>query len=201
MPATQAWKRHGCYKLGSTQYFNMPFTKGALGCYDDWNALDHFDPTMDSRRLFAQFNYLRAVYGSLQDGFNLVQRGNWTYYIDRPGSNGTSTEMGLWSISRSPIANSNSGTVGGTYQDQVWLLYTNENTTKSWSYDCKGSLWISSPYPSGTTVRNLFAPYETYTLQDSLSSYNNDNQAPWYGCLDSVSMAACAWDPHCCARN
>ncbi|KAF5383368.1 hypothetical protein D9757_008432 [Collybiopsis confluens] len=24
MPANQAWKRHGCYQLGSTQYFNMP---------------------------------------------------------------------------------------------------------------------------------------------------------------------------------
>ncbi|KIK57781.1 glycosyltransferase family 5 protein [Collybiopsis luxurians FD-317 M1] len=187
MPSTQAWKRHGCYKLGSTQYFNMPLNKGALGCYDDWNSLDHFDPTMDSRRLFAQFNHLRTVYGALQDGFNLVQRGNWTYYIDRPGSNGSSTEMGLWSVSRSAIDNVQ--TLGGTYQDQVWLLYTNENSTKTWSYDCKNDSWISSPYASGTTVRNLFAPYETYTLQDSLSSYNNDNQAPWFGCLDSITMA------------
>ncbi|KAJ3903941.1 modular protein with glycoside hydrolase family 13 and glycosyltransferase family 5 domains [Lentinula edodes] len=187
MPGTQAWKRHGCYKLGSTQYFNMPLNKGALGCYDEWNGRDHFDPTTDSRRLFGQFNHLRSVYGSLQDGFNLVERGNWTYYIERPGSNGSATEMGLWSISRSAI--SGVQTLGGTYQDQVWLLFTNENTTKTWSYDCKGDLWISSPYTSGTTVRNLFAPYETYTLEDSLSSYNNDNQSVWYGCLSSVTMA------------
>ncbi|KAE9409703.1 modular protein with glycoside hydrolase family 13 and glycosyltransferase family 5 domains [Gymnopus androsaceus JB14] len=186
MPATQAWKRHGCYKLGSTQYFNMPLNKAALGCYDDWNALDHFDPTMDSRRLFGQFNHLRTVYGALQDGFNLVQRGNWTYYIERPGSNGSATEMGLWSISRSAI--SGVQTLGGTYQDQVWLLYSNENATKTSSYDCKGDLWISSPFTSGTTVRNLFAPYETYTLQDSLSSYNNDSQSPWFGCLNSITM-------------
>lgn len=75
MPATQAWKRHGCYRLGSQQYFNMPLHKTLLGCEDSWNRLDHFDPTMDSRRIFAAFNFLRSTYGALQDGFNLVQRG------------------------------------------------------------------------------------------------------------------------------
>ncbi|KAL0581705.1 hypothetical protein V5O48_000287 [Marasmius crinis-equi] len=188
MSGTLAWKRHGCYKLGSEQYFNMPLEKGPLGCHDDWNALDHFDPTTDSRRLFAQFNHLRTVYGALQDGWNLVQRGNWTYYIERPGSNHTATEMGLWSISRSGIPNVQ--TLHGRYNDQVWMLYTNENMTETWTYDCKGPLWISSPFQSGTTVRNLFAPYETYVLEDSLSSYNNDNKAPWFGCLKSVTMDA-----------
>uniref|UniRef100_A0A0W0GDS6 alpha-1,3-glucan synthase n=1 Tax=Moniliophthora roreri TaxID=221103 RepID=A0A0W0GDS6_MONRR len=191
MPGTLAWKRHGCYKLGSEQYFNMPLRKGALGCYDDWNALDHFDPTTDSRRLFTQFNALRQTYGALQDGWNLVQRGNWTYRIERPGSNHTETEMGLWSISRSGIPGVQDGMLGGTYNDQVWMLYTNENVSKTWSFDCKQSLWISSPYQSGTTVRNLFAPYETYVLADSLSGYyNNSNlgQGPFYGCLESVMM-------------
>ncbi|KAF9265419.1 glycoside hydrolase family 13/glycosyltransferase family 5 protein [Marasmius fiardii PR-910] len=186
MSGTLAWKRHGCYKLGSEQYFNMPLDKGALGCYDDWNALDHFDPTADSRRLFSQFNYLRTVYGALQDGWNLVQRGNWTYYIERPGSNHTATEMGLWSISRSGLPDVQ--TLTGQHNDQVWMLYTNENTTKTWSYDCKGPLWISSPFQSGTTVRNLFSPYEIYMLEDSLSSYFNDSKAPWLGCLRSVTM-------------
>lgn len=186
MTANQAWKRHGCYTLGSEQYFNMPLDKSLMGCQDDWNALDHFDPTADSRRMFAHFNYLRTVYGALQDGFNLVQRGNWTYTIERPGSNGTVTEMGLWSVSRAGIPNVQ--TLKGTYNDQVWLLYTNENSTKTWTFDCKQSLWISSPFTSGTTIRNLFAPYETYTLEDSLSSYNNDSKAPWFGCLPTIEI-------------
>jgi alpha-1,3-glucan synthase len=44
MASNQAWQRHGCYKLGSEQYFNMPLEKSLLGCVDDWNSLDHFDP-------------------------------------------------------------------------------------------------------------------------------------------------------------
>ncbi len=185
MMSNKAWQRHGCYALGSDQYFNMPLGKAILGCEDDWNSLDHFDPTTDSRRLFAQFLYLRSHFASLQDGFNLVQRGNWTYNIARPGSNGTLTEMGLWSVSRAPIDNVQKLT-GNT--NQVWMLYSNENQTKTWSYDCKGDLWISSPFESGNVVRNLFYPYENYTLQDSGSPYFNDGKAPWYGCLDTVTM-------------
>lgn len=188
MTGNQAWKRHGCYTLGSQQYFNMPLEKSLLGCHDDWNALDHFDPTADTRRLFARFHHLRSVYGALQDGFNLVQRGNWTHFIQRPGSNGTETEMGLWSVSRAGIPGVQ--TLSGTYNDQVWLLYTNENATKTYSYDCKGDLWMSSPYTSDTVVKNLFAPYETYTLSASLSSYFNNSQAPWYGCLPNITMEA-----------
>lgn len=186
MISNQAWKRHGCYVLGSEQYFNMPLEKSLMGCHDDWNALDHFDPTADSRLMFSQFNHLRQTYGALQDGFNLVQEGNWTYYIERPGSNGTATEMGLWSVSRSELAGYQN--ITGTFTDVVWMLYTNENTTKTYTFNCKQSNWISSPFNSGVTLRNLFAPYENYTLQDSLSSAANNSQAPWIGCLPTVTM-------------
>ena len=185
MSSNVAWQRHGCYKLGSQQYFNMPLEKSLLACNDNWNSLDHFDPTSNTRLMIAQFNRLRTIYGSLQDGFNLVQRGNWTYYIQRPGSNGTQTEMGLWSVSRSPIIGYQ--TVEGI-TDQVWMLYTNENTTKPYTFDCTGELWISSPYVSGTVVQNLLPPYENYTLVDSLSSFNNDSKPPYFGCLPTVNM-------------
>lgn len=186
MTSNLAWQRHGCYTLGSEQYFNFPLDKSLIGCYDDWNSLDHFDPTADARRTFTQFHHLRQVYGALQDGFNLVQRGNWTYLIEREGSNHTATEMGLWSVSRAGIAGVQS--LGGQFQDQVWLLYTNENKTMDYDFPCKESLWISSPYESGTTVKNLFAPYESYTLEDSLTSFHNDSQAPWQGCLSHLTM-------------
>ncbi|KAF8197459.1 modular protein with glycoside hydrolase family 13 and glycosyltransferase family 5 domains [Pholiota molesta] len=187
MISNQAWKRHGCYVLGSEQYFNMPLGKSLMGCHDDWNALDHFDPTADSRLMFSQFHHLRQTYGALQDGFNLVQLGNWTYYIERPGSNNTATEMGLWSVARSALPGVQ--TVGGSFKDVVWMLYTNENTTQTYTFNCKQSNWISAPYNSGIVLKNLFAPYETYTLQDSLSSAANNSKAPWIGCLPSVTMA------------
>ena len=185
MSSNIAWQRHGCYKLGSQQYFNMPLEKSLLACHDDWNSRDHFDPTSNTRLMIQQFNRLRTLYGALQDGFNLVQRGNWTYYIQRPGSNGTQTEMGLWSVSRSALTGYQ--TVGGI-QDQVWMLYTNENTTRTYTYNCTGSLWISTPYESGVVVKNLIAPFESYTLEESLSSYNNDSQPPYFGCLPSITM-------------
>ena len=190
MFSNKAWQRHGCYRLGSDQYFNVPLDKSLLGCLDDWNSLDHFDPTADSRRMFAHFLYLRSAYSSLQDGFNLVQRGNWTYFVQFPGSNQTETEMGLWSVSRSGIPGvqnlTGAGSVNNT--DQVWILYTNENATKTFQFDCKSPQWISSPYVSGTTVRNLMYPFENYTLADSLSSFNNDSKPPFQGCLSGVTM-------------
>lgn len=182
MVSNKAWQRHGCYQLGSTQYFNMALGKSLLGCYDDWNSLDHFDPTTNSRRVFARFNQLRATYAALQDGYNLVQRGNWTRQIERPGSNSTPTEMGLWSVSRSGIPGAQ--TLKGNNTDQIWLLYTNNNQTTDWKYDCNDpKLWISSPFQANTVVRNLLAPYESYTLATSKSSYYNNGTGPFVGCM------------------
>lgn len=186
MMSNKAWQRHGCYKLGSVQYFNWPLESSVLGCYDDWNSLDHFDPTTDMRRLMKQFLYLRSTYSALQDGWDLVQRGNWTFDIQRPGSNGTVSEIGLYSVSRAGIQGVQNFT--GNYTDQVWLLYSNMNATNTWAFDCLSSLWISSPYQSGTTVQNLLAPFEQYTLEVSGSSYYNNGAAPWYGCLSNITM-------------
>ncbi|CAK5276043.1 unnamed protein product [Mycena citricolor] len=187
MTSTHAWKRHGCYHLGSDQYFDFSTSPAFLGCHDDWNALDHFDPTAEPRRLVARMLELRGIYGALQDGFGLTQLGNWTHFIQRPGSNGVMTEMGLWSISRTALVSQNK-TMTGTFNDVVWMLYTNENATTTVSHDCKGSLWISSPFQAGQTVRNLLYPYETYTLSASLSPYYADGKAPYYGCLSSITL-------------
>jgi len=185
MYSNLAWKRHGCYRLGSEQYFNMPLEKALFGCHDDWNSLDHFDPTTNTRLLISRFHHLRESYGVLQDGFRLRVLGNWTYHIQRPGSNGTETEMGLWSAERSVLPGH---PVGGLHQDPVWLFYTNENVTKTQSFNCRSRGWISSPYVGGTVVRNLFYPYETYTLENSLDPVNKDGRAPWTGCMPSITM-------------
>ncbi|EIM79632.1 glycoside hydrolase [Stereum hirsutum FP-91666 SS1] len=156
MISNKAWQRHGCHHLGSEQYYNIALDKSLIGCLDDWNSLDHFDPIMNSRRMMAHMFYLHFVYGALQNGFGLVQQGNWAYQIERPGSNGTATEIGLWSISRSDIT---SQTLSGNNPDEVWMLYTNEHTTKTWTYDCTSSNLISTLYQADTIVRNLFYPY------------------------------------------
>ncbi|KAJ3541757.1 hypothetical protein NM688_g6042 [Phlebia brevispora] len=186
MISNTAWQRHGCYTLGSTQYFNMPLGKSVLGCQDDWNSLDHFDPTADARRMFSRFYSLRSHFTALQDGFDLVQRGNWTDFIYRPGSNGTATEMGLWSVSRAQIDTVQN--ITGPDTGQVWLLFSNENQTTTWANPCNQTGWISSPFTSGVTLRNLMAPYETYLLEESGSSYYNNGTAPWTGCLASITL-------------
>lgn len=190
MTSTQAWKRHGCYTLGSEQYFNMPLERALTGCRDDWNALDHFDPTMNSRRMFSRFFQLRAHYGALQDGYTLSEVGHWTYMIERPGSNGTSTEMGLWSMMRSEMTGYQN--VGGESQTPVALLWTNENSTVTYTFNCKNA--NTSPILVGyaasevTTVRNLFYPYETYDLQPSQFMLGGGNQP--LGCIPSIEMQA-----------
>jgi alpha-1,3-glucan synthase len=187
MTSTKTWQRHGCYHLGSNSFFNMDLGKSLAGCQDDWNSLDHFDPTTDSRRIFAHMFYLRSVYPALQDGWNLVQWGNSTYQDQLPGSNGTFTEKGLWSSSRSALDPWQ--TFNGTYGGLLWLLYTNVNETTTWAEDCQSESWIPSPFQANVVVRNLFYPYENYTLAPSLSPYYHDGKAPYYGCMSSITLA------------
>ncbi|EJD02308.1 modular protein with glycoside hydrolase family 13 and glycosyltransferase family 5 domains [Fomitiporia mediterranea MF3/22] len=187
MPGNKAWQRHGCYKLGSDQFYGFPLQKAITACMDDTEALDHFDPTAESRRLFKQFYYLREQYAALTDGLALVQRGNWTHLETMPGSNQTATELGLWTASRAGIPNAQTLT-GSNYTADVWMLYTNENMTQTYTFDCKGSSWISTPYESGTTIKNLVYPFETYQLVESQSPFFNDGKAPFVGCLQSISM-------------
>ncbi|KAJ3781651.1 glycoside hydrolase family 13 and glycosyltransferase family 5 protein [Lentinula aff. detonsa] len=184
MTASLAWKFHGCYHLGSQQYFNMPLSKALLGCDDPTVGLDHFDPTTPTRLLFARFNELRGRYESLRDGFGITEYGSWTEVIERPGSGGVGTEVGLWSIVR--------GGMDGVQviNETVWMFMTNENVTKDYSFDCSSTEWIKSPYPvlNTTLVQNLLSPYETYPLIPSLSPYFNDGNAPYFGCLENITM-------------
>ncbi|KAF9642044.1 hypothetical protein BDM02DRAFT_3194024 [Thelephora ganbajun] len=183
MSSTKAWQRHGCYHLGSDALYALPLTKAALGCQDDWNSLDHFDPTADVRRLYKQFFNLRVNYQALNNGFSLVQHGNWTHQDILPFSNGSVTERGLWSISRgglSPLQNF-------TLDDTVWILYTNENTTKTYSGNCTTDTGIGGPYQA-TMVRNLLYPFENYTLGTSNRPFFFDGKALFFGCIESITL-------------
>ena len=186
MFSNTAWKRHGCYSIGTTQYYDPPLGRSLIGCKDPWNALDHFDPTADTRRLFAHFLYLRTKYDAFQDGWGLTTLRNWTYSIQRPGSNGTATEMGLWSVSRTLLEGYQDG---ADTAPKIWLFYTNQNATTTWEYDCSDvDQYIKSPYQGGNNVRNLFYPYETISLQNSAESYYNDSKSPYFGCFPNITL-------------
>lgn len=194
MVATPAWKRHGCYRLGADTYYNLPYDKVTVGCYDDQVALDHFDPTHNLRRASRNFNVLRSRYPALQDGFMLSANSNHTRWETLPGSFGTPTEFGLWSSVRLPSPKQRSnGTLwnaNGDVTQQVWLMYTNENHTVHYDADCTGDNAVLSPYQSGTQVKNLFYPYESVTLSSSNQPYFNDGREPYRGCISGFDMQA-----------
>ena len=66
----------------------MSTTTTVLNHDDDWSSRDYLKPTVDSYRSFRHLNY-HTQCNTLQDGLNLIQRGNWT--IQRPGFNSTET--------------------------------------------------------------------------------------------------------------
>lgn len=192
MGSSRAWQEHGCYTLGASSYYNMPYDRALTGCDDEWNSLDHFDPTASLRLVLKRMNELRASYPSLQDGFSLYQRNNITHYIYLPGSNGTGTELGLWSVERGPSTyqiNTQGSVFNNTDSVSVWLMYTNENATQEYQVDCTDTdNYLAAPYEAGTTVKNLFYPYDTAVLVNSSVSYYLNDLAPYRGCLANITM-------------
>jgi alpha-1,3-glucan synthase len=45
MSPAPAWKMHGCYNLGSSQYIDWPVDQGRRGCEDEGVPRDHRDPS------------------------------------------------------------------------------------------------------------------------------------------------------------
>jgi alpha-1,3-glucan synthase len=194
MSSNTAWQDHGCYKLNSSQYYNFGdiLDRGATACQEDWNSLDHRDPTAEPRRLIQSMYYMRDNYPSLQDGFSLTKLSNHTEYVYLLASNNTPTEIGLWSVERSPLEQgqdfSKRNAAGNT---SVWMLYTNMNVDVAYTFDCTNKTTaLLSPYFGGETVKNLFWPYEEFTLTDSSVEFYANGSAPFFGCLDQVEMGA-----------
>ena len=194
MSSATAWQDHGCYKLNSTQYFTFGdiLDRGKTACQNDWNSLDHRDPSAEPRRLMQTMYYMRDNYASLQDGFVLQKLSNHTQDIFLIGSNNTPTEVGLWSVSRSPLEQAQDfskwNAAGNT---SAWLLYTNLNVDVAYTFDCTDNTTaLLAPYFGGETVKNLFWPYEEYSLQSSTKEFFANGSAPFFGCLDSIKMRA-----------
>lgn len=191
MSSAQAWQMHGCYMVGSSQYANfMEDAPTAKGCTDDWNSLDHRDPSNPVRNIIKSMYQMRKNYPVLNDGFLLNHLSNQTHEIQLPASNGIATEIGIWSAMRGnfPDVQDLSGT--GQGNQSVWLVYQNDNQTVDYEFNCSDpSAAFISPFPTNTTIKNLFYPFDEMALIDGPALGINDSSAV-SGCVSNLTLGA-----------
>ena len=174
MASSRAWQLHGCYNLSETVYVNMPFNSSAYGCYDDTVSLDHRDPSHPLRNVLKRIFELRRQFPTLNDGYYLQTLSSMIYDIYLPGSQGLPSPHGVWSVYRGRAEGVQDFTGQGQENQGVWFIYQNENHTVNYSFDCQSpntSQALIAAFPSGTTVKNLFYPYEEYILEASAITY------------------------------
>ena len=165
MSSAQAWGMHGCYNaaIGNSKYYEWPIEAGLHGCEDEWVNLDHRDPSHPVRNFIKNTHEMREDYPVFQDGFSLQLLSNRTYEIFLPGSNGTPTETGLWSIERA-----GNFAIQQNLTQIAWLVYTNENRSTENQFNCADEKSaLIAPFRAGSTVKNTYFPYEEYTLESS----------------------------------
>jgi len=190
MSSSLAWQLHGCYTVGSVKYANFPIDSARYGCLDDNVSLDHRDPSHALRNIIKRMFEMRKQYPVLNDGWYLQQLSKQTYNVYLPGSKNMPTETGLWSIYRSAFSGVQNISNDAQGDQSVWLLYTNENKTVDYSISCSSNRSIVSPFTDGTVVKNLFAPYEEYTLETSFQSLGLEGTTEPNGCISNMTMPA-----------
>ena len=166
MTSAQAWMTHGCYKVGNEKFYDFPADAIIYGCEDNTIPLDHRDPSSSVRNIMRATYQMRENYPILNDGFHLAGLSKQTHDVYLPGSQlggkHTPTEIGIWSYYRGPF-------VGLQNETQVaWLVYMNEQVNKTYTFNCTDpSSALVAPFETGTTVKNLYYPYEEYILEKS----------------------------------
>lgn len=203
MSSATAWQDHGCYSLGSAQYYQWPLDAARHGCDDDSISQDHRDPSAPVRNILKHMYYLREIYPVLNDGFYLGQLSNMTEDVIYPGSSGVVTETGMWSVVRSTLPGVQNDTLSGAQSNSteqgstgpVWLLYSNMNSSHTFSFNCNdansspNATALVAPFPGGTRLRNLLSPFDEVTLQEgTIPTGSGDSEAP--GCLPSLEMVS-----------
>jgi alpha-1,3-glucan synthase len=182
MSSATAWKTHGCYTIGSTQYYKWPLERGLHGCHDQAVTYDHRDPSHPVRNILKHMFQMREQFPSLNDGWMVKKLSNITEDVYYPGSNGTVTETGLWSVVRGQVEGEQDL---GSGNQSVWLVYQNLNRTKDYDHGCDANKTsVISPFPPGTTVKNLLYPNDEHTLEDP--RYEGVDKS--LGCLDKLTM-------------
>ena len=176
MSSAQAWGMHGCYKVGNSKYYNWPLDAAIYGCEDPSVNLDHRDPSSPVRNIIKRTYELRELYQALNDGFSLQQLSNQTHQVLLPGSAGAATETGMWSMQRAGFDGIQD------FNQSVWLVYQNDNVTDPYVFDCSSTKSsLLAPFAAGEIVKNLYFPYDEYTLEKSTSKA---------GCLSRLQIPA-----------
>ena len=192
MSSATAWQTHGCYNLTSAQFYNFPVESALHACHDDWVSQDHRDPANPVRNIIKSMYHMREVFPVLNDGWFLQQLSNQTHNVYMPGSQGVPTETGMWSTLRSRWDLQDLSGQGQGNQS-VWLVYTNENQTIDYQFDCsnndtKNTTALIAPFDAGTTVKNLFYPYDEITLRASAQKLGLEGSTQFSGCLDNLTL-------------
>lgn len=182
MSSSSAWQDHGCYSVGNAKFATWPPGNYSNGCKDDWNSLDHRDPAHPIKNILTTMFEMRNRYPVLNDGFYVDTIAKQTQPIYLPGSEGTATETGLWSVRRSGwpgmrvslVDRQKADTIHTGVQDfttqgqktqDVWILFHNDKVEVTYIFDCtSNTTGLVAPYKEGTTVKNLLYPYDEVTL-------------------------------------
>ena len=165
MSSAQAWGMHGCYKVGNSKYVDWPLEAPIYGCEDPSVNLDHRDPSSPVRNIIKSTYEMQEKYPALKDGFSLQQLSNQTHEVFLPGSAGAPTELGLWSVERTGFSGLQE------LNQSIWLVYQNDNRTDAYEFDCSDpKTSLLAPFSAGETVKNLYFPFDEYTLEESTKS-------------------------------
>jgi alpha-1,3-glucan synthase len=144
---------------------------------------------------------LRREYPVLNDGYFLQQLSNNTHFTFLPGSNGTATEIGVWSVVRDQYPGVQNLT-GTTPVQPVWLVYQNDGQTVDYQFDCTSNdTALIAPFAENTTVKNLLAPYDELTLKRGPKQLFLDGSQDFNGCLDDLRLDAFAFKAYVPKEN
>ena len=191
MSASTAWQNHGCYNVGNAKFATWPAGNYSHGCKDDWNSLDHRDPAHPIRNIMKAMFEMRSRYPVLNDGFFVETISRQTRPIYLPGSMGTATETGLWSVRRAGWPDVQDFSTARQKAQDVWLVFQNEEKETKFEFDCtNGTTGLLAPFNSSTTVKNLFYPYDELTLQSTPQKLKLDKKTAVDGCLNSITLPA-----------
>ncbi|KAH0284135.1 hypothetical protein M436DRAFT_61172 [Aureobasidium namibiae CBS 147.97] len=196
MASSTAWQMHACYKVGAAGngYYDMPFGDALTACEDDTVSLDQRNAAHPLRNLIKRMFELRTVYPVLNDGFSLQTLFFETHDIFLPHSGLLPTPLGIWSVYRGRTPNIQDLSGEGMGNQGVWLIYSNQNETVHYSYDCSNSSGsLIAPFPEGTTVKNLFYPYQEYTLNLSTAKLGIEGSNEINGCLPGIELEPWGW--------
>ncbi|SMQ48893.1 unnamed protein product [Zymoseptoria tritici ST99CH_3D7] len=194
MSSAQAWQMHGCYKVGNINLNEWPINSSLTGCQDDGVSKDHRDSSHPVYNVLKHMFQLRERYPVLNDGWHMEQLSNQTFNYTLPGSFGVPTETGLWSVYRGREEDIQDFEGEGAFGNQgVWLLYSNYNGSRTYESDCKGEDAIIAPFDEGTTVKNLFYPFDEWTLETSNRSLGFEGSTELNGCVSKMNMSMYGW--------